>query len=69
MRWARWTLRFLVFACVLPVAVMNLVQLQDRPAIGSVCSCKLEIKGRQLYASLCQSSSINGPVEQECLYR
>lgn len=36
---------------------------------GTSCPCKPEIKGRQLYASLCQSSSIKGPVLQECLYR
>lgn len=33
------------------------------------CECKSEIKERQLYASMCQSESIKGPIFKECLYK
>jgi hypothetical protein len=33
------------------------------------CTCKSEIKERQLYASMCQAPSIKGPWLQECLYK
>lgn len=54
---------------ILLIAVMTLLQLPEQRRIENPCVCKSEIKGKQLYASLCQSSSIKGPVEQECLYR
>lgn len=65
----RWALGWFVLSCLVLIAVMTLVQPPDQPRVGNPCLCKPEIKGRQLYASLCQSSSIKGPVLQECLYR
>lgn len=67
----RLALGFLAIACLALMAaatVAHIVRLQAS-AGQNPCPCKSEIKGRQLYASLCQSSSIKGPVLQECLYR